>query len=347
MITFQIKSSPEGLSGQWDQISSSCFQQTAFLKHAHKYNYCSQRYYEMYDSNKLVAIAIVYTLPVNLFTFSGLSLTLTMNVLGIPVSVAAEPVAGDPIFVSRLLEYIRKSERGLLLGLNLIRDYRAKGIVNLRTLPSIIFHNKFNNFQSYVGKLRYPYRRKIRLSQRRFHKVESKETSCSKFGREHYKLYESVMSRTKTKLEKLRIEFFQHLPKQYILTTHYYGHNILCWNICVTDKQILYFFLGGMNYELRDAFRSYHNNLLSILYCAFLNKTQTIDFGQTAELVKLRLGGSLSERRMFIYHHNRLIRWALKITKGLIDYATVTDIPNVFTKMKNSDEDYFYSSKAM
>ncbi len=328
MISYKVKYSIAELSDEWDRITPSFFLSIAFLKHLHDYNFCDQRYYEMYDDNHLIAFTVVYTLPIDIFTYSRIKSVFKVNIVGIPVSVASEPIAGDSVSIEKLFKHILREERGLLLGLNFTRDILNKGPIKLRTLPTIIFQNDFEDIKNYLERLRYPYRRKLKLSQRRFQGVCSKETLCTEFSTEHYELYTAIMGRTKTKLETLSKDFFQNLSNRFILTSHYHGTKIVCWNICLIDRETLFFFFGGLNYELRDEFRSYYNNLLSIVDLAIKNKVKNIDFGQTAELPKLRMGGELSERRMFLYHRNIMIRQVLKLMKGFIGYTARTKIPH-------------------
>lgn len=85
-----------------------------------------------------------------------------------------------------------------------------------------------------------------------------------------------------------------------------------------------------MNYSYRDQFQSYNNNLLGIISAAMEKKYQYIDFGQTAEIAKTRLGGVLSERKMFLYHSNPLMFALLKLFKNLITYSKTNKEPHVF-----------------
>ena len=95
-----------------------------------------------------------------------------------------------------------------------------------------------------------------------------------------------------------------------------------------------FFFFGGMNYLLRDQFQSYNNNLLGIIEAAIDYKYYIIDFGQTAEIAKTRLGGAMSERKMFLYHKNPVIFGLLKLFKNLMSYSKTNEKCHVF-KIEN------------
>ncbi len=336
MINIKKLSSPEQISDEWDINADNFFMKKSFLKYLHLYNYCNQRYYELYVDNNFVIGTIVYTLKINLFTFSKIQLYQTMQIIGLPVSIAAEPLVGNRDYAEELLNRILSIEKGLILGINFKCDYLKKRVVNLRTLPTILFNSDFADIQSYKKALRHPYRRRINNAISKFNDVVSIKSSCSEFTHQHYAMYLDIIKRTTTKLEVLSYNFFKNLPSNFILNTHYNKETILAWNICEISSDILYFFFGGINYDKRDQFNSYHNNLLSIFLYAINNNYKTIDFGQTAEISKLRLGGAYSERRMFLYQKNGLIMFFIKIFKRLINYSKRYKIPRVINKTNNS-----------
>ena len=54
---------------------------------------------------------------------------------------------------------------------------------------------------------------------------------------------------------------------------------LLAWHISIFDDSFLF---GGINYELRDRFDSYCNNLISIIKEGFDTQCKTINFGQNS-----------------------------------------------------------------
>jgi hypothetical protein len=329
-LSIKIAATPEELCDDWDVRADSYYLTKSFLRHLQTYNPCNQRYYELYEDDKFVAGTIAYTLKVNLFTFSKLSLAVQMQVIGIPLSIASVPFTGDPGQLNYLLSKILEVEKGLVLGLNFPKDYCSEKVTNMRMLPTIVMNTHFADYNSYLNKLRYPYRRRSNNHEKKFKEVKSIESSCFEFGPDHHKLYLEIMKKSKTKLEVLSLEFFKNLPDNFILTTHYIKTTMLAWQVCTKDKEKLYFMFGGMDYTYRDSYNSYFNNLLSVLKYAIRNNYSEVDFGQTSELAKLRLGGYLSERRMFIYHRNKLLNTIFYILKPIIQYKGGDKVTNVF-----------------
>lgn len=316
----RVVRSPESLDGEWDSLASNYFQRKEFLLLLHKFNPCRQRYFCLYTDGLLTAGAVVYTLRVNLFTFLHLPSPLSMQVIGIPASVAATPMLGSPGETEYLLDRILEETRGLVLGINLVEKYRNGKVVQLRTLPTIRLSLDFPDYGAYLESLRHPYRRRLSRIEQKFEGVRTVTTACDCFSETHYKLYLAIMRRTKTKLETLGFEVFKNLPSNFTLTTHYQAETMLAWQVSCEDHDTLFFFFGGMNYALRDRFQSYQNNLLSILRHGIEGHFRMIDFGQTAEIAKTRLGGLPEERKMFIFTRNKPVFFLLKILQKALTY---------------------------
>ena len=325
-------SSPESLDTNWDNLADFYFQKKIFLNYLHVYNPCDQRYYELYRNNILVAGTLVYTLRINIFTFANIPSPAKVTVIGLPVSVASPPVIGDASEFEYLLSELIKIESGIILGLNLTEDYLKGKVLNLRTLPTIVLHLICNSIENYENSLRHNYRRRIHKIREKFRDVTSITSDCMVFNKQHYDLYLQIMKKTTTKLETLSLDFFKYLPVNFQLTTFYSNGQMLYWNIVCIDEHVMFFFFGGMNYSLRDKYQSYNNNLYSMIESAINLKYNTLDFGQTAEIAKIRFGGEKSERRMFVYHRNLLVFSLLKIFRSLITYSKTTKSSRVFKR---------------
>ncbi len=323
--------SPDELNEDWDKLANCYFQKKEFLAHLHAFNPCSQRYYELYCNTILVAATVVYTLRINIFTFANIPSPLSLQVIGLPVSVASPPIIGDSSEFEYFLAELIKSEPGIILGINFLEDYLQGKVLNLRTLPTITLEQKSESIATYENSLRHAYRRRIHKIREKFTDVSSVTTSCSFFSEEHYALYLEIIRHTTTKLETLSLDSFKFLPSNFLLTTYTVSGKILCWNIVCMDENVLFFYFGGMDYSLRDLYQAYNNNLLGILETAIGLKYSMVDFGQTAEIAKTRLGGKLSERRMFLYHRNSLVLGLLKLSRKLISYSTITENSHVFS----------------
>jgi hypothetical protein len=102
----RIYSNTSDLPGGWDCIAKEYFQNRAFLSHLETYNLCEQLYYLMYLESKLTAAAVQYHLRLNLFMYGNWELAVQMHVIGIPCSVAANGLLGEPSEFSYLIKQI-------------------------------------------------------------------------------------------------------------------------------------------------------------------------------------------------------------------------------------------------
>ncbi|TXG38671.1 hypothetical protein [Seonamhaeicola maritimus] len=321
--------SADKLDLDWDVLCDSTYQRVRFLKHIELYNYCNQKYYQAHKNEKLVAGAVVYSLKVNVLTFAKYELKLPMTIIGIPVSVDAQGIIGAEEYCETILDYIMRQEHGIILCLNYDVPIEIKKIIEMQTLPSMIFNLKIPSWEAYLDTMRHNHRRRILKAQDKFSNVILKENLCAMFTTEHYNLYLDVLKVSKTKLEVLNFDFFINLPSEFKLHSFYSENKLLAWHISTSFNNIYYFLFGGINYELRDAFDSYYNNLIQIIKEAIAVSSTTINFGQTAEVSKNRLGATPHNKKMFIYHKNRLVSSIFKWSKNLLTYSlqpTMVDI---------------------
>ncbi|MBK6538670.1 MAG: hypothetical protein IPG09_13135 [Ignavibacteria bacterium] len=85
----------------------------------------------------------------NILTFANIPSSINVQIIGLPVSVAAPLVIGDSNEFEFLLSEIIRNESGIILGLNFISDHLKDKVVNLRTLPTIILNTLCDDFHSY------------------------------------------------------------------------------------------------------------------------------------------------------------------------------------------------------
>lgn len=329
----------------WDNLAEAYFQQREFLHHCERFNPCHQRYYMLFEQKVLKAGAVVYTLQIDLLTFSRVRSPVKMQVIGLPASVSAAGVIGSKACVEQLLQLLLQKEKGLLLGVNLDPQLEVAPGIAMPILPNVELELPFSGWGHYLRSLRSPYRRRLKRTMAKFEAVQRETTPCSAFSGWHYKLYRAILKRTPNKLETLPEAFFRNLPPAFRLTTYRLpapagngaaveirGGTILCWSITCREAGRFYFFFGGMNYDLIQSYDSYFNNLFGILQMALAQKCTYLDLGQTAEVPKMRLGGQLVPKQMFLYHRNPILYWALERLKPFIRYKEAFPATHVFKK---------------
>lgn len=314
----------------WDSLAVDYFQTREFLDHTEKYNPCKQRYYALFQDGILKTGLILYTIKLDLFTYVSISSPFRMNIVGIPCSVSSSGIIGSVKLLSRLIEHIKKKEKGLLLALNLDSKPVIDGFVCGRTLPTIVMTSRFQSWESYMKSLRADYRRRIKHLSRPFSGIKMKQEGCSCFDEQMYNQYLDVLKRSKGKLETLSLNFFQNLSSNFNLTTYYNQEKLIGWFISTVFREKYYFFLGGIDYDMNKQFNTYLNILFGVLREGIEKNASYIDLGQTAEIPKLRMGGKLVEKSMLGYHSNWILRKLLIAGKGLLEYSTIVQETRVF-----------------
>ncbi len=321
------------LPDEWDSLADCYFQRKIFLLHCQNWNPCNQRYYVVYDKDKLIAGAVVYTLALNLFTYYKFKFPVTMQIAGIPCSVSSPGLLGEPNNAAKLFKYVCSQERGLKLALNIDSDSGVphKMFVG-HTLPAIRFINHFSSTDDYLKSLRADYRRRLDLINRKSSALQFSESSCSKFNIEMYHQYIMVYEQSNAKLERLEYRFFKYLPDEFKLTTASANGALVGWFITLDTDSELFFFFGGLNYSRNEELETYHTLLQQIIFQGINSGAQYIDLGQTAEIPKMRLGGEIQEKYM-IADHSSIINLLLRASKKLLEYKSNFTQHHVFRKM--------------
>ena len=318
----------------WDSLADNYFQTRAFLHHTEVYNPCNQKYYLFIRDGLLRTALVIYTLKLDMLTYLSIPSPFRMQIIGIPCSVSSHGIIGEFAHVDTLISAIRKDEKGLLLMLNLNRPIELEGFTSGRTLPTIHIKNDYNSWESYLSALRADYRRRILSLSKPFAGIRQERGSCSEFTDNMYSQYLNVLKRSRGKLETLSCEFFRNLPEEFNLTAYYHAQFLLGWAITLKNKRILYFFLGGINYQLNKIYNTYFNILSGIVKEGIQNKVSIIDLGQTAEIPKTRLGGTVKEMYMLGNHSNRFLNGFLRAGRHLLEYKRSIPATHVFKEAR-------------
>lgn len=288
------------------------------LKLLEEVNPCSQSYDIINDS-----IVISYYLNINLLNFLGrFKLNVRTRIIGLPISLCEKGYYGNVDDVFKILE----NKKGLSIILNAESDLGLKG----RTLSSFIFYNEFNSFDEYIGRMRHNYRRRINKALKFRDKLIIRELNNSDFSENHYFLYESIMDRTDNPLEKLRIEFFIGYDTKIYEFLDRETQEILCFVQLKKIDDTLNFMFCGFKKEDNDHYDIYLNMLLRIVEEGISLGVKKINFGQTSEETKLKIGCKEEAKYLGIYHSNRLLNRILQLLLPLFSYRPYKIRHNVF-----------------
>ena len=273
-----------------------------------KINPCNQCYEITEDS-----LIISYDLKLNLFNFKNiLPLNVKAQIIGLPITLSHRGYLGD---LNKAIDIIKKRK-----GLKIILNADTEIIKGSRTLSTFEFTNNFNTFDDYLNKLRSSYRRRLNKALSQRNNIIIRKIINSNFTSEHYNLYLSIMNRTDNPLEILPIEFF----KQYETVIYEFidksNENIIGFIQLKEFDDKLCFLFGGFNKEDVEKFDIYYNMLLKIIEIGIEKKVKKIDFGQTAEESKLKIGCKEVNKYLYAHHSNTIINSLIQKLLPLMSY---------------------------
>ncbi|PAB60254.1 GNAT family N-acetyltransferase [Anaeromicrobium sediminis] len=289
----------------WDkQFKIDSISSFESLKNLEKNNPCFQRYHVDFNTNSFI---IDYKININIFKFKGpFNLRFPLNIIGMPFSVSKKGYS-----FSNLEKYI-KHTKGFKLILNSDNNLDfPKGY----TLPSCVLDLNFKSFNDYLNSMRSSYRYRLKKSLCKGGPIHIEEIENSSFDQKLYNLYLQVYMDSKEKLEKLSIDFFKTYPSKIFVFK--LKEKTVAFVQLVHNGDELIFLFGGFNKKINLEYDIYLNMLLFMVKYGIENNFKSIDFGQTAEESKLKVGCTYKKKYMYLHHHNPLVN---RILSKIIPY---------------------------
>lgn len=298
---FRVYEDAASLPSVWDQLAED----NLFLKKKKLYmleqlNPCSQTYH--LNEEKGIAFA-AYRLRLDLFTFSKhLSFKVPIHIIGVPLSVSKPGyVMADKGDGGTLAAYIR-TLKGFYVVLNAQDGLPlSRGL----TLPTCKLMMRWRSVDEYISDMRSHYRYRLQKARRKFSTVQVTTLEDNRlFDEEMYNLYLEVYERSNEKLEKLEIDFFKTFPSTIVKFA--VNHEAIGFVQLVENHEELIFLFGGFKHHLNQAYDLYMNMLVEIIDYGIKGGCTVIDFGQTAEETKLKLGAQQQSKYMYVHHSHAL-----------------------------------------
>lgn len=282
-----------------------------------------QEYYYA-KSDEHYAFYTLYRSKMDILTFGKVSWYMKVATIGYPCSLSCPGFVTDDL--SFLLESITHI-KGAKLVLNVINpiqkdtkgDTQLKGIETHmgfgETLPTCLFDCHYSSVDEYMDSLRSSYRRRLKLAVKRceaagIRKIHDNQADV-------YQLYLNTYEKSNYKLERLERDFFQKVKADRIVYQRN-GKNV-GFTLLRKEGTHLDFMLCGMDYSSKTA-DLYYYMLLNIIDYAIREHCETIDFGQTSEQTKLKLGAYLEKRYFYASHTNPLLNLVAQFGKDLLEY---------------------------
>ena len=255
---------------------------------------------------------------INIFTFSKFKFNLPVYMVSLPFSMDGKGFEGD---ISDILKTY--NHRGIHIFLNL-KNEDIKEIENIyavgSTLYSCVFENKFPDFNAYLNSLRSSYRRRILNALKKGENLKVEKIKNENYTSSIHEMYMQVLKRSEYPLETLSYKFF----KESDFDIYVFKYNELNAAFIATKifEDTLYFILCGMDYKIRDEVDLYFNILIKIIKIAIEKGVKNINFGQTSEESKCKVGSTPQKRYMLLYNKNKIINFLLKKAVKNIEYSS-------------------------
>lgn len=312
--------SADKLPAEWDQCGKdNPHLLRASLAVLERTNPCSQWYVAFLNhAGSIDSTMILYKLKLNLLTYSAFSLPVEVTMVGIPCSVAAPGYIAGEQTKAQFESYVN-SIKGLVVILNSAGDLSLPSWSQGVTLPSCRLQLSHSSFADYLGSMRSHYRYRLRTALKKGLPLQVErleDNSC--FGDDLYALYEQVYEKSKFKLETLPISFFQQADADiYMFRALGVPVGFVQLKQELTEMQFLF---GGIDYSQSSRYDTYVNMLLFIVQESIARRCKLIDFGQTAEDAKCKLGCKLHRKFMYVRHSNALLNFCIRKLIRFFDY---------------------------
>lgn len=265
-----------------------------------------------------------YQKKMNIFSFGKARMTLPFTIIAPPVSIDRAGYYGD--LDALLTDYSKR--KGLFLILN-ERQSRNGFAACAHTLSTAIFSNQFASYEDYKTSLRSHYRRRLMLAEKKGAMLQWKQIPSHEFDQKLYQLYLQVLRHSDFPLETLGINFFRTCPAE-IFALYNAAQEPLAFVMVMNEKGITTFLFGGLDYSRRDEYDLYYNMMSQVLQVGFATHADKIDFGQTAEHTKCRLGCVLEPRYLLFFTGNPFLMYLAKRLIRLIEYRPSHETYHVF-----------------
>lgn len=335
MIKIQEYHSILDVPREWDLvIGDNLYLSIDFLSFMEEVDKCNQRYFVLYEDDMICNVFMMYTRPkYNMAMFTKFALYQKMQMIYVPLSVTRPGIANEK-HLDIIFEYLKKI-KGPKMILNL-NNHNPKGYAKGLTCPKCIFTNRFKSFEEYMNSLRSGYRRRYKkaLSKSSSLKIEFLDDN-SLFSEEMYECYLQVYNKSHIRVEKLPISFFR--GKYFKIFTLRNSEKVVGFGQMIENGSELIFEFVGVDYQYNDCYDTYHRILLEILRYGIEHNFKTIDFGQTADESKLKLGSEYTLLYAYLHHTNPILNFINSKLAKYIEYRPIETQYNVFKEGLDED----------
>lgn len=319
------------LPDEWDSaVHDNIYMTRKFLAFMEKADHEKKTYYGVFNSEgKLDTVfETVERHDFNLAMFARFDKKIKITLVYVPLSVTRPGIEYGEC-LGEAVEFIRKLP-GYKMFLNL-PDIELPGYAKGFTCPKCILKVRWNTFDEYMDSLRSNYRYRFRKALKKAAPLKIRYLeSGEEFTDEMYRLYENVYNKSRVRVEKLTPEFFRgDCFKIFVLEEDNIPRGFV--QLLANGDELVFEFVG-LDYSSQSRYDTYLAMLLEIVRYGTSHGFKSIDFGQTADDAKLKLGSEYVYLYAFLNHKNRLVNAVCKMLAHKLECKPLGEKFDVFKK---------------
>lgn len=317
------------LPADWDRaVGDNLYMRRDFLAFLESCEDCGQRYHYIRDDTGTIDTVFMTHIRrgYNLAMFTPFDLRVKMTFVYVPVSVTRPGIHAGR-HRDEALAFIR-AIRGYTMILNLPND-DAPGFATGYTCPQCVLNIRWASLDEYLKSLRSGYRRRCQVALRASEGLRLRWlASPEEFDEALYGLYRQVVAHSRLVLETLTIDFFRgHYFRILVLEDAAGPQGFI--QLLPNGQELIFEFVG-MNYATVPQYDTYQRMLLEIIRYGIDNGFTSIDFGQTADESKLKLGCDYTMLYAALHHSNPLMMAGARLLAPRLQYKPLTTKFHVF-----------------
>lgn len=315
------------LPQDWENnIKDNLYLKRSFLEFIEQINNSEKSYYVFRNSEGQIdtQFLISKTDDNDIAMFTPFNLRVILNSVYYPFTLSKPAgVFGNETQkeVSEFLKHIK----GFKLILNLDKSYNLDGFSKGLICPKCYLPVKWATFADYMASLRSGYRRRynIALNKSKGLKFYILNNNKEEFSEQMYNLYLDVYNKAEYKLGKVSIDFFKRDNLAILILED--KQEVQGFAALDKNNEELIFEFVGLNKKNISRYDIYIRLLIEIIRYGIENGYKNIDFGQTTDDAKLKLGCKYEMLYALINHSNPVINYLLKQVTPYIQYKPLDE----------------------
>ncbi|MDR1396563.1 MAG: GNAT family N-acetyltransferase [Desulfarculales bacterium] len=307
----------------WDEgLGNNIYLKRNFLRFMEGRSDAEDSRYYMFSDDKGIPDSrfMLFTRKKYVITqFTRFSLTAFTRFVYVPLSVARPGVHLGEGSKKNFFDLVR-ALRGMRLVFNLPQAIRHPAFVQIKTCPRCVLDLRWSSFEEYLADLRSHYRYRAQKALKKSSALKiGKLADNNSFNEELYALYLQVMERADYKIETLSLDFFRGGFFDIFVMQDDAGKYVAFYQLLENGDELIFEFTG-LDARQSVKYDAYNRMLLEIVRYGIERGFRRIDFGQTAEEAKLRLGCRYEHIYVLASHSNRFLNFLFRACASLLNY---------------------------